>query len=68
MRAPRLAAERKRRWEVQWMVQEVRGKAAHAQGLAEEDQGSKVRPAQAGLCAACARQGGPGTCGFCRER
>ena len=66
--APRLAAERNRRLEARWKGQEARGKAARARRRAEQDQGSKARPAQAGPgpCAACARQGS--ICGLCRER
>ena len=59
-------ANSRRRWEARWKAREAREKAARARRLAAQDQGSKARPAQAGPCAACARQGG--ICGFCRER
>ena len=55
-----------RRWEARWRAREAKEQAARVQRLAAQDQGSKARPAQAGPCAACARQGG--ICGFCRER
>ena len=61
-RAPRLAAERRQRWEARWSEQEARKEAAFARRLAEQGQGSKARPTQAGPCAACARHGG--RCGF----
>ena len=64
--APVYAAVSRRRWEARWKAREAREKAARARRLAARDQGSKARPAQAGPCAACARQGG--VCGFCRER
>ena len=56
--ALRAAADFRRRWEARWKAWEAREKAARARRLAEQDQGSKVRLAQAGPCAACARQGG----------
>ena len=55
-----------RRWEARWRAREAKERAARAQRLAAQDQGGRARPAQAGPCAACARQGG--ICGFCRER
>jgi hypothetical protein len=55
-----------RRWEARWRAREAKEQAARVQRLAAQDQGGRARPAQAGPCAACARQGG--ICGFCRER
>ena len=56
----------RRRWEAIWRAREAKEQAARARRLAAQDQGSRARPARAGPCAACARQGG--ICGFCRER
>ena len=65
-RAPKAAVDSRRRWEARWKARDAREKAAWARRLAEQDQGSGARPAQAGPYATCARQGS--LCGFCRER